>query len=525
MHMSRMFSIAARPFRVAPFWGFLVLFLGLGMVGGFWGNGWVFPTHTQAAVPGAFIEGFADIVEKVGPAVVNVAVTGGGGSSRPLPPGPFGGPPGGGPPGGGPPGGGPPGGDPPGGGPGGPPGRPPGPPGMSAGSGVIIDPRGYILTNNHVVEDANEINVTFQDGRELTATVVGTDPKTDLAVIKVKVETGSLPSIAWGTYESLRVGDVVLAIGSPFGLRNTVSLGIISALGRGSVGITEYEDFIQTDAAINPGNSGGALVNMKGELIGVNTAIFSRTGGSEGVGFAISVGIAKDITASLIETGKVVRGWMGVAIQELTAALAQSFQLPEGHQGGVLISEVHEDGPSAKAGLQRGDVILEYGGETVKDVNQLRNIVARTKVGKKRDIKVLREGKETVLTLELGERPSDQALAKGGPKEEEKEKAPAMEKLDNVLAGMTVEPIGADNRSQYNIPEQVKGVVVTNVEAGTAVESAGIQVGDVVQEVSRGVVKSIDDFTQIASKIAKDELVVLLVNRRGNNLFVAVNPK
>jgi serine protease Do len=244
----------------------------------------------------------------------------------------------------------------------------------------------------------------------------------------------------------------VLALGSPFGLRNTVSLGIISALGRGSVGITEYEDFIQTDAAINPGNSGGALVNMKGELIGINTAIFSRTGGSEGVGFAIAVSIAKDIATSLIETGKVVRGWMGVAIQELTPALAQSFQLPESRQGGVLISEVHEEGPSAKAGLQRGDVILEYGGEMVKDVNHLRNIVARTKVGKKKDIKVLREGKETVLTLELGERPTDQALAKGGPKEKE-EKAPAMEKLDNVLAGMTVAPIGAESRSQYNIPE------------------------------------------------------------------------
>lgn len=517
MHMSRLFAGAARPFRIAPARGVLALFLGLGMVGGFLGNGWFVPAQTQAAIPGAFIEGFSEIVEKVGPAVVNVAVTGGGGPSRGLPPGPFGGPPGGGPPGGGPPGGGPPGGGPPGGGPG-------GPPGMSAGSGVIIDSRGYILTNNHVVEDASDIKVSFHDGREMSATVVGTDPKTDLAVIKVKLENGPLPSVAWGEYESLRVGDVVLALGSPFGLRNTVSLGIISALGRGSVGITEYEDFIQTDAAINPGNSGGALVNMKGELIGINTAIFSRTGGSEGVGFAIAVSIAKDIAASLIETGKVVRGWMGVAIQELTPALAQSFQLPEGRQGGVLISEVHEDGPSAKAGLQRGDVILEYGGEAVKDVNHLRNIVARTKVGKKKEIKVLREGKETVLTLELGERPSDQALAKNGPVEEE-EKAPAMEKLDNVLSGMTVAPISGEHRSEFNIPEQIKGVVVSKVESGSAVEAAGIQVGDVIQEVSRQSVKTIDDFKQIASKIAKDELAVLLVNRRGNNLFIAVNPQ
>lgn len=516
MHMSRLFAGTAKPFRIAPPWGFLVLFVGLGMVGGFLGNGWFVPAQTQAAIPGAFIEGFSEIVEKVGPAVVNVAVTGGGGPSRGLPPGPFGGPPGGGPPGGGPPGGGP-GGPPGGGGPG-------GPPGMSAGSGVIIDSRGYILTNNHVVEDASDIKVSFHDGREMSATVVGTDPKTDLAVIKVKLENGPLPSVAWGEYESLRVGDVVLALGSPFGLRNTVSLGIISALGRGSVGITEYEDFIQTDAAINPGNSGGALVNMKGELIGINTAIFSRTGGSEGVGFAIAVSIAKDIAASLIETGKVVRGWMGVAIQELTPALAQSFQLPEGQQGGVLISEVHEDGPSAKAGLQRGDVILEYGGEAVKDVNHLRNIVARTKVGKKKEIKVLREGKETLLTLELGERPSDQALAKTGPVEEE-EKAPAMAKLDNVLSGMTVAPISGESRSEFNIPEQIKGVVVSKVESGSAVEAAGIQVGDVIQEVSRQSVKSIDDFKQIASKIAKDELAVLLVNRRGNNLFIAVNPQ
>lgn len=499
MHMLRMFSGTTRPLRIASFWRFILLLVSLGLVGGLCGNGWLFPAQSQAALPSAFVEGFSEIVEKVRPAVVNVAVTGGGGSSKQLPPGPFGGPPGG-----------------------GPPGRPPGGPGMSAGSGVVIDPRGYILTNNHVVEDASDINVTFNDGREVPATIVGTDPKTDLAVIKVKVENEQLPSVAWGNYDTLRVGDVVLAVGSPFGLKSSVSFGIISALGRGSVGITEYEDFIQTDAAINPGNSGGALVNMNGELIGINTAIFSRTGGSEGVGFAIAVSIAKDISSSLIESGKVVRGWMGVAIQELTPALAQSFQLPEGQQGGVLISEVHEDGPSAKAGLQRGDVILEYGNESVKDVNHLRNIVARTKVGKQKEIKVLREGKETPLTLVLGERPSDQVLAKATPPGE---KPPAMAKLDNVLSGLAVEAITADNRNQFGIPEEAKGVVVTKVEVGSVVEAAGIQPGDLIQEVSRSAVKNLDEYQQIASKIAKEELVVLLVNRRGNNLFVAVNPK
>ena len=452
--------------------------------------------HSMASIPGAFVEGFADIVEKVRPAVVNVAVTGGGGPQ--LPPGPFAPP-----------------GPPPG-----PPGRPPGPPGMSAGSGVIIDSRGYILTNNHVVEEASQITVTFSDGNELQATIVGTDPKTDLAVIKLEGEGHDLPTVPWGTYDKIRVGDVVLALGSPFGLKSSVSLGIVSALGRGSVGITEYEDFIQTDAAINPGNSGGALVNMHGELIGINTAIFSRTGGSEGVGFAIAVSIAKSIADSLITSGKVVRGWMGVAIQELTPALAQSFQLPEDQKGGVLISEVHQGGPAAKAGLQRGDVILHYGGTDVRDVNHLRNIVARTPVGKQMDIVVLRNGDNTNLVIELGERPSDEVLARGG----QGGVPPSMTPPDNVLAGIMVEPLSADKRRQLNLSEEVQGVLVSKVEPGSAAEAAGLQEGDLIQEVSREVIKSLDDYQQIASKISKEEVVVLLLNRRGNNLFVAVNP-
>jgi serine protease Do len=391
---------------------------------------------------------------------------------------------------------------------------------MSAGSGVVIDSRGFILTNNHVVEDASQISVTFSDGSELQATVVGTDPKTDLAVIKLEGEGHNLPTVPWGTYDKIRVGDVVLALGSPFGLKSSVSLGIVSALGRGSVGITEYEDFIQTDAAINPGNSGGALVNMHGELIGINTAIFSRTGGSEGVGFAIAVSIAKDIADSLISSGKVIRGWMGVAIQELTPALAQSFQLPEDHKGGVLISEVHEGGPSAQAGLHRGDVILHYGGNNVRDVNHLRNIVARTPVGKQMDIVVLRNGEETTLSIELGERPSDEVLARGG----QRGSPPSMEPPDNVLAGISVEPLSAEKRRQLNLSEDVKGVLVTKVEPGSAAEAAGLQEGDLIQEVSREAIKNLDDYQRIASKISKEELVVLLLNRRGNNLFVAVNP-
>jgi len=459
----------------------------------------------QAAIPEAFSRGFSEIVEKVQPAVVNVAVTASAGpGSRRLPPGPFGGPPGGGPPPPMP----------------GPPGRPPGPPGMSAGSGFIISADGFIVTNNHVVEDASEITVTLPDATEYKAKIIGTDPKTDLAVIKI--EGKNLPFIGWSTDQKSRVGDLVLAVGSPFGLKSSVTMGIISALGRGNVGITEYEDFIQTDAPINPGNSGGPLVNMKGDIIGINTAIFSRTGGSEGIGFAIPVAIAKNITDSLIKTGKVVRGWMGIAIQEMNPALAQSFKLPDNHKGGVLISEVHENGPSAKGGLQRGDVIIEYKGEKLKDVNHLRNIVARTRVGDEVKVRILRNGEEKTLMVAVGERPADDMLASrgGGPADE-----PAQDRLDNVLAGLTVEGLTEEHQKQLKLPSQVAGVLVSEVMPGSAAESAGIQPGDVIQEINREVVKSMDDFKNIASKIEKEALVVVLLNRRGNNLFVAVNPE
>ena len=464
------------------------------------------PQATSATVPEAFSRGFSDIVEKVRPAVVNVAVTGSAGprGSRRLPPGPFGGPPG--PPMPGPPM------QPPG------PPRPFGPPGMSAGSGVIINPEGFIVTNNHVVEDAEQITVTNFEGKEFSAKIIGTDPKTDLAVIKI--DEINLPFVSWSTDEKVRVGDLVLAVGSPFGLKASVTMGIISALGRGNVGITEYEDFIQTDAPINPGNSGGPLVNMSGEIVGINTAIFSRTGGSEGIGFAIPVEIVRNITQSLIRSGRVVRGWMGVAIQELTPSLAQSFQLPESHPGGVLVSEVHERGPSAKGGIQRGDVLLEYHGKKLRDVNHLRHIVARTLVGEEVEILVLRDGEQKMLTVKVGERPTDEMLAGRRPPS----LPSASEKFDNVLAGLDVDTLTDERREQLNLPEDVTGVVVNEVKPGSEAEAAGLQQGDVIQEVSRKVITSLSDYQNIASKIEKNEMVVLLLSRRGNNLFVAVNP-
>ncbi len=470
----------------------------------FAGSQSVMPLHpASATVPEAFSRGFSEIVAKIQPAVVNVAVSEAAeqGGSRRLPPGPFGGPPG------------PPMPSPPG------PPRPFGPPGMSAGSGVIISPEGHIVTNNHVVEDGKKFTVTTFDGKEFPANIIGTDPKTDLAVIKI--EGDDLPFISWSVNEVSRVGDVVLAVGSPFGLKSSVTMGIISAVGRGNVGITEYEDFIQTDAPINPGNSGGPLVNMAGEIVGINTAIFSRTGGSEGIGFAIPVDIARDIADSLIKTGRVVRGWMGIAIQELTPALARSFQLPESHTGGVLISEVNDKGPSAGGVLRRGDVLLEYNGETIRDINHLRHIVARTAVGTDVAVTVLRDGLTQALTVEVGERPTDAMLARG----DLPSPSSPREAFDNVLTGLDVGPLTPERRTQLNLDDETSGVVISAVKAGSAAEAAGLQQGDVIQEVNREAVRSMADYHRTAAKITKEELVVLFVNRRGNNLFVAVNPQ
>jgi serine protease Do len=319
------------------------------------------------------------------------------------------------------------------------------------------------------------------------------------------------------------VGDLVLAVGSPFGLSSTVTLGIISALGRGNVGIADYEDFIQTDAAINPGNSGGALVNMNGDLIGINTAIFSRTGGSEGIGFAIPSSIALDIVESLQKTGKVVRGWMGVAIQEITPALAKSFKLPEERRG-VLISDVNENGPSHAAGIKRGDVVLAFNGKEVQSVSQLRNLVARTIVGKDAQVKVLRDGKEQIIPVKVAERPSDEVLARREPSPP-KEQGETIKPPDNVLASLRVQALDNALMSQLNIPAKTSGVVIISVEPGGQAEAAGLQRGDVIQEVNHETVATLDDYQKAANKIKKDELAVLLVNRQGNSLFVAINPK
>ena len=403
----------------------------------------------------------------------------------------------------------------------GPPGGGPPRPDMSGGSGVLIDPNGYIVTNNHVIDRASDIKVYLSNKKEYPAKVVGADPKTDLAVIKI--EATGLPHLKWGDYDKLQVGDIVLAVGSPFGLSQTVTMGIVSALGRGNVGITDYEDFIQTDASINPGNSGGALVNMKGELIGINTAIFSRTGGNEGIGFAVPVSIARNISDSLIKTGKVVRGWLGVGIQEITPDLAKAFKTKE--QKGALVSDVNEQGPALKAGVQRGDVIVEFDGKEVQTVSELRNRVAQTLVGSNVKLKVIRDGQEKMLTIHIGERPSDAMLARGAepgaapPSAAEPRKGPL-----NVLSDLRIKALDDEARTQFNIAAKATGVVVAHVQAGSPAEQAGVQRGDVIQEVNRQGIASPKDYDAAVARIKKDESAVLLVSRQGNAIFVVINP-
>ncbi|MBD0316726.1 MAG: DegQ family serine endoprotease [Nitrospiraceae bacterium] len=376
------------------------------------------------------------------------------------------------------------------------------------GSGVIISPDGYIITNNHVVEGSKEVQVTLPDKREFKGKVIGTDPKTDLAV--VKIDGRDLPSVVWGDSSKLQVGEYVLAVGNPFGLNSTVTLGIVSALGRGRMGITQYEDFIQTDAAINPGNSGGALVNTKGELIGINTAIFSQTGGYQGVGFAVPTSMAKPVHESLAKTGKVVRGYMGVAIQDLTPDLANSFGLKT--TDGVLISDVTADSPAEEGGIKQGDVIVEYQGERTEDPAMLQRMVTRTPVGTKATIKVLRDGREKQLTVTIGEQPDTIKTAKAEHDED----------AEHALVGIEVQTLDRKTAQELGINEKTKGVVVTGVERDSPAAEAGIQEGDVILEINRHEVRSVKDFEKTTAELKKDQNVLLRINRRGASLYLSI---
>jgi len=376
------------------------------------------------------------------------------------------------------------------------------------GSGVIVDKDGYILTNNHVVKDADEIVVKLSDKREFKGKVIGADPKTDLAVIRI--DNGDLPVVRIGNSDDLKVGETVIAIGNPYGLSQTVTSGIVSAKGRANVGIADYEDFIQTDAPINPGNSGGALVNVKGEIVGINTAIFSTSGGYQGIGFAIPTNMAKAVMKSLIKEGKVTRGWLGVSIQPVSKEIAEHFKLKE--QKGALVAEVIRDSPAEKAKLERGDVIVRYDGRDVDDPDHLRNMVAATLPDSKVEIVVLRDGIEKNITLTIGELPSDIKVASGSYK------------YDNVLDGITVQNITPELRQSLNISKRVSGVLVTGVGPDSPAAEA-VRKDDVIMEINRKNIRSTDNYRTVVSKIRAGDGVLLLLYRNGLTIYVTLSGK
>ena len=379
----------------------------------------------------------------------------------------------------------------------------------SLGSGVIVRSDGYLLTNNHVIDGANEVTVTLGDKREFKAKVIGTDPKTDIAVLKI--DASNLPTLPLADSAKSRVGDIVLAMGNPFGLGQTVTMGIISAEGRNNLGIEDYEDFIQTDAPINPGNSGGALLNTRGELVGINTAILANNGGNQGVGFAVPMNLAHSVMTQVMDHGKVVRGYLGVVPENITPALAKAFNV-SGSQNGVLIGDVTADAPAGKAGIQRGDVVTEVNGEKIDTANQLRMRISLMSPGATANLKVLHDGSEKTVAVKLGELPGTAARAT-----EHNEQGGAASSLE----GVTVEPLDSQTAREMRLPASVHGVVASDVEQGSAAWEAGLRQGDVIQEVNRKPVASVDQFDS-ALKNASGGSTLLLVNRNGFTQFIAI---
>jgi serine protease Do len=373
----------------------------------------------------------------------------------------------------------------------------------SLGSGVIVDPSGIVLTNAHVVERATEIEVATADGKKHKAKLAGMDKKTDLAVLKLQ-GGGPYPAANLGDSDAVKVGDWVLAIGSPFGLQKTVTAGIISAKGR-SIGQGPFDDFLQTDAAINPGNSGGPLVNMSGEVVGINSAILSRSGGNVGIGFSIPVNMAKRIYTELAAKGKVTRGWLGVSIQPLTPELAKSFGLKE--PNGVLISDVMQQSPAASAGIASGDVIIEFDRKKVDTPQELQKVVAATTPGRAVPLKVWRDKGEKALEIKIGETPDETVALKSTNK-------------GKSLLGLEVRPITPELARQLNL-RTPDGVIVFSVDEESTASEAGLQRGDVIREVNRQKVRSVQDFEKVTKDVKDGDRVTVLLQRGPQSLYVA----
>jgi len=389
---------------------------------------------------------------------------------------------------------------------------------QSLGSGVIVSADGYILTANHVVDGADEIKVATTDGKEFTAKLVGSDPPTDIAVLKITA--GDLGAIAIADSDKLEVGDVVIAIGNPFNVGQTVTMGIVSAVGRMSLDINEYENFIQTDAAINPGNSGGALVDAEGRLIGINTAIYSRSGGYQGVGFAVPINLARSVMERLIDFGKVTRGYLGVSLQsEIDANLAREFNLPD--QSGAMVGGVMPGTPAEQAGLREGDVIREVNNKKISDRSQLRLMVSQLAPGTKVALKVLRSdvGKkptEKTINLTLGTLPEDRNMARNRMNPD-REETP----IANSLEGVEVTDLDSSARRQFDIPTNVRGALVMNVDPDSPAAEARLLQGDILLEINREPVRNADDAVALSKK-AKGERVLLRVWRNNASFYITV---
>jgi serine protease Do len=377
------------------------------------------------------------------------------------------------------------------------------------GTGVIVDTDGLILTNNHVVAGADEVTVTLSDNRQLKAEVVGTDKATDVAVLRV--EANGLHAATLGDSSKLQVGEWALAIGSPFGLDQTVTAGIVSAVGRANVGITDYEDFIQTDAAINPGNSGGPLVNLRGEVIGINTAIASRNGGYQGIGFAIPSNMARDVMESIVKDGQVTRGYLGAMIQDLNEDLAESFGFDTAE--GVLVGDVVEDGPAAKAGLQPGDIVVSFDGKKMANANQLRNAVAATDPNTASKLEIYRDGNRRTLTVTIGVLDSDQiSSARPGS-------------VSNNELGMNVETLTPEIARELGYDRDTRGVVVTQVDPSGLAARVGIRSGDMVVSVGGTPIQSLADFRQALQDRDVEAGIRMQIQRDGVRRFVYLKPR
>jgi Do/DeqQ family serine protease len=374
------------------------------------------------------------------------------------------------------------------------------PPHRGVGSGVIVDSRGFVLTNHHVIERADEIELTLTDGHTFIGTVIGRDPKTDLAVIKVDADQ-ELPAATLGDSDNVKVGQWAVAIGNPFGLGQSLTVGVISGVGRGELGLSTFEDYIQTDASINPGNSGGPLLNIRGEVIGINTAI-NPVG--RGIGFAIPVNMAKEVMQQLVENGRVVRGYLGVVIQTLSPELAGKFDVAD--NGGVLVGDILRGSPAESAGLKRGDVILDFAGRPVHKMQELQRLVAGTRPGTPVRLKVLRDRQEQLVALEMGE------LKDSEPKAE-----PAGSRF-----GLTLDTVTRELIKQFNLKSDA-GVVITNVESGSPGARDGLRKGDIILEIERTPVNSLDTFKNVASKLNPSHHVLLLILREERSFYTILH--